>query len=99
MITDIMEEFDFAKVHTVMLAIDWKWTTGKDDEMVVPGMWRIMDKAKSLLEDVMKYYGDGNFHFVSSCGFTASLDNDSNLTLQFILEEMSSQPDYGYDDL
>lgn len=97
MISDVMNGFDFTKVRTVMLAIDWKWSIG-EDEMSVPGMWRIMDRAKKLLEDMMKYYGDGQFHAMCSGGFMASLDEDGNLSLQFILEEMTVQPD-DYDEI
>ena len=96
-IADVMDGFDFAKVRTVMSAIDWKWAIG-EDEMCVPGMWRIMDRAKKLLEDVMKYYGDGQFHAMGSGGFMASLDEDGNLSLQFILAEMTVQPD-DYDEI
>lgn len=92
MIADVMDGFDFGKVHSVMQSIDWEWLIG-EDEMAVPGMWRIMGRAKGLLEDVMKNYGDEKYHSVSCGGFAASLDEDGNLSLEFILEEMYVQSD------
>ena len=93
MIADIMDGFDFAKVHDIMQSLNWEWKVGHD-EMAVPAMWRIVDRAKELLEDVMKYYEDGQFHFISCGGFIASLNDEGDLSLQFILEEMTVYSDY-----
>lgn len=96
MINDVMNSFDFVLLHTTMKAIDWKWDIG-NDVMEVPTLFQIMEKAKYLLQDVMKYYGDGLFHLVGSGGLQASLDEDGCLGLQFVLCEGVAQAEF-YDE-
>ena len=88
MVTAVMEDFDFDKVHEVMIDLDWKWDIG-NEERTVPSTYRIMKTADRLLRDVAAYYGDNEFHMKGTGGFVASLDNGA-LTLQFILTETTS---------
>lgn len=85
MITDIMEDFDFEKVHNIMMSLDWKWDIG-NGEMTVPSMYRLTKQAERLLRDAAKYYGEKDHHTISTGGFTATLYDDT-LTLSFELEE------------
>ena len=88
MVTAVMEDFDFDRVHRVMVNLDWKWDIG-DGEMTVPSSYRLTKKAESLLRDAAQHYRDKEFYSCGSGGFAAHLDGET-LTLQFILTEMTS---------
>lgn len=93
MINGVMDSFNFDKVHDAMLAFDWKWYLGPE-ETGVPGVWRLTETAKRLLFDIlMKYRYDGMCHTTSSGGFTASIDDNGVLSLQFVLEEKAAYPE------
>lgn len=97
MIADVMDDFDFVKVHKAMLATDWRFIIASG-ESVVPDLWRIICRAKEILYSVMKYYGNKESHSISANGFTASIDEEGNLSLQFILENMTVFSDE-YDEI
>ena len=92
MIAEVMEDFDFEKVHKVMVLLDWKWYIG-NDEQAVPSVYRMMKEAERLLRDCAQYYGDREFHACGTGGFMASLDNGT-LALQFVLTESTSEDIY-----
>lgn len=92
MIADVMDDFDFNKVHDVMKALFWTWATDTGNSEV-HGVWRIVKCAKKLLDDVMEYYGDGEHHAISTGGFKAELEEDGTLSLLFVLEQTSSYTD------
>lgn len=92
MIADIMDDFDFEKVRDVMLQLNWTWATSTGDECV-PAVWRIMELAKKLLEQVMEYYGDYEAHTISSGGLSAELTQDGILSLSFVCCETVTYPD------
>ena len=87
MVTEVMENFDFVKVHKVMTHLDWQWVTTYG-ETTVPSLFRLMNVAENLLRETAEHYGDKEFHANSTGGLMASLDNGV-LTLQFILTETS----------
>lgn len=91
MIADILESFDFEKVHKTMVTLDWKWDIGHG-EMAVPSIYRMMKDAESHLRNVAQYYGKKEFYLTGSGGFVATLESDS-ITLQFILTEISAYKD------
>ena len=92
MIADIMDGFDFAKVRDIMQSLDWKWAI-EHGEMAVPSMWRIMEQAKHLLEDVAK--GDeGTYKIMSTGGFMAIRYDDGTLSLHFVLESCDADIDF-----
>lgn len=92
MIADVMDDFDFDKVHDVMKALGWEWIalTGNGE---VPSVWQIAKRAKKLLDEVMDFYGDGEHHAISTGGFTAMLEEDGTLSLLFVAEHTSAFPD------
>ena len=56
LIDDIIDEFNFEKVHKAMTALDWKWAipiTGNDGtlELQVPSLSRLKKFARYLLID------------------------------------------------
>lgn len=88
MVTAVMEDFDFARVHRVMVSLDWKWDIGYG-EMAVPSSYRLTKVAEGLLRDAAQHYGDKEYYSCGSGGFMAHIDGET-LTLQFILSEMTS---------
>ena len=64
MIDEILDEFDFEKVHRVMVALDWKWHGSPD----VPSIADLRRMARSLLQHVVESKG---LHSVGTGGFTA----------------------------
>ena len=61
LIDEVMDNFDFEKVHLAMVALDWKWATV---EGRVPEIPELKKNARSILKDaikssVEKYNGDG----------------------------------------
>jgi hypothetical protein len=76
----LLNEFDFDKVHQVMLHLDWRWQNG------LPTMQQLRATARECLEGVV------NEPVGSECrtgGFAAEVDGDSEgkpeLRLSFIL--------------
>jgi hypothetical protein len=49
MIDEIMDEFNFARVHTAMVALDWKWAVTSNNN--VPTMDELRKEAERLLRD------------------------------------------------
>jgi len=50
-IDEIMDWFEFEKVHEAMVATQWKWYDG-DNEFGVPTLQQLKKKARSLLRTV-----------------------------------------------
>ena len=88
LVNEVIEDFDFDKVHRVMVSLDWRWTI-ENGERTVPSSYRMMKTANRLLRDCAQYYGNKEFHTCGAGGFMASLDNGT-LALQFILTESTS---------
>ena len=80
-VEEILRQFDFKKVHKVMTVLDWTW----GDHERVPTVGELRDCARELLTCCLKQ-GKG---FSCTGGFWAILDEDGELTLQFVLEEWS----------
>jgi hypothetical protein len=49
MIDEIMDEFNFARVHKAMVALDWKWALPSNS---IPSMDELRKEAERLLRDV-----------------------------------------------
>lgn len=88
MIEEIMEDFDFGKVHRVMVQTKHKWADMEGTEKV-PSIYRIMKHAEELLRTCASHYGDMDDFSISSGGFMARLDAGM-LYLHYVLEEKTS---------
>lgn len=88
MVAVVMENFDFDRVHRVMVNLDWKWVIG-DGETTVPSIYRLTRNAERLLREAAQHYGEEEFYSCGTGGFMAHLDGEE-LTLQFILSTMTS---------
>lgn len=84
-IDKIIEDFNFGKVHRVMLALNWRWATTNG----VPSIDNLMTRAQEILCDVSKMGTDCS---IETGGFKATkIENEDygeGLKLEFILTEM-----------
>lgn len=79
-IEQIMENFDFEKVHKVMVALEWEWHFGHGCSGI-PSVHTLKEEASRLLSDAWMIKTT-----VSTGGFSA-VYNDGCLSLSFIVEE------------
>jgi hypothetical protein len=96
MVDDILNEFDFEKVHDPMVAIDRKWAS---PQMAVPSIRELKDTARYLLINVYNMrqgeYKDTHHEVPVTCGTggfraTALCNEDQVvdfLKLEFIITE------------
>lgn len=71
-IIEVLSNFRFDKVHTAMVAVEWKWTQ-PDNSMRIPTRDELVTKARELLERVWAEKGT-----CRTGGFSAWCENDSN---------------------
>lgn len=101
MIDEIMGEFNFARVHKAMVALDWKWVSSKN---YIPSMDELRTEAEGLLRDAARcrlsefryehwevpiHCCTGGFEAIALC------DEDKTkivkLELRFVLEKWDSE--------
>lgn len=82
MVTSVMENFDFDKVHRTMVAEGWKWAV--NGEMKIPCKYRLMKVAERILRECADFYEEKDYYSTGTGGFTAALDGCS-LSLEFVL--------------
>ena len=75
---EILENFDWERVHKTMVFLDWDWYDKKGSK--VPTIGSIIKKAKELC---LSAY-NSNVDSVATGGFCATFD-DGILTLEFVL--------------
>ena len=88
-IANVMENFDFYKVHKVMELLQWEWITcGEDGKAAVPSVGHLKAEAKRLLIEAA--YEKTN---IATGGFKAVYettdpdDKDPYIGLEFIVED------------
>lgn len=69
-IDDVMDWFDFEKVHLVMTALDWTWASSYD----VPDVPALRKEVRRLMRSLW----ESNNEFISSGGFTVRLCREEN---------------------
>lgn len=89
-IDEIMDSFDFERVHKTMVALDWGWAT---DEMTieVPDIKRIRSEARSMMKRCLETCTEEGTG-VGTGGFTAMFHGDG-LTLRFVVEDYGAWND------
>ena len=82
-IDDIMDNFDFNKVETVMKATNWTWVSTHG----VPVEHELRKQARELLKSVSQHYVSelGFRYAISTGGFKATKYYDGELELEFIV--------------
>jgi hypothetical protein len=84
-IEEILDWFDFEKVHKVMESLDWKWFSIAS----VPQIPHLRQKARSLLQHVANEEPDCT---TATGGFVARHDKYGRLSLSFVVAEFRSEP-------
>lgn len=81
-IEDILDNFDFERVHKVMVALDWRWVDLYVDKTEIPDMHRLRKTARGLLKQAYKIsVRDSHLEdtmVVASGGFVARCNNQQN---------------------
>ena len=49
LIQEVLDNFNFERVHVAMTALDWQWVTTADDGLAVPSIPRLKAMARHLL--------------------------------------------------
>lgn len=93
-IDDILDHFNFDKVHKAMQALDWKWVA--EDGFAIPEVYQLRKEARRLMEMVSDNLAKGNDeYYVGTGGFVAKGrrfpgDPKKYLTLYFYIDEQRS---------
>lgn len=85
-VNEVMDLFDYERVHKVMEFLDWEWA-GKS----IPEIYDLRVESRRLLEEVANKVIEGEeYYFVATDGFKAEAwkndDDTLGLRLSFILE-------------
>lgn len=88
-IDDVIDKFNFEKVHVAMVALDWGWHTTEGNGLAVPSVAKLKACARHLLREAI------NHKCVATGGFVARYlpkvdDEPEQFTLQFIVESIDS---------
>lgn len=83
LIDEILDNFEFEKVHKVMTFLDWRWVG------VLPDVADLRAQARKLLKECLKFRGEKPRH-IETGGFMAEYNLEEEdgyelLTLSFIL--------------
>ena len=104
-IQEILENFDFEKVHKVMAFLKWKWACGYDFEgkpvYVTPTEKELVLSALERLNRVWDEYHSiatkENYDcFIISGGFNTTITKFGTLKLEFVLEEYFIEDEESY---
>jgi hypothetical protein len=94
LINDVIEEFEFEKVHIAMIALDWKWIAPNgaitNQSMAVPTIARLKQTAIQVLTSSIES------GFARSGGFVARYSTHEKLesfTLSFVVAEYDTWND------
>jgi hypothetical protein len=84
-ITDILNKFDFTKVHAAMTHLDWKWYDSH-----VPTVSELRREASRL---IMAVCDSGEAEYSAQCGGLVAYRSGVEIGLTFELEGVSVEPD------
>ena len=93
LIMEVIEAFDFIKVHAAMTAIDWRWQTTNGNGLEIPSIPRLKAAASCLMREAIKVSKElGDYGSIGSGGFQAryypATDKDQEyFHLTFVLAE------------
>jgi len=83
LVNEIMDWFDFEKVHRVMKFLRWKWDSAEEG---IPSIGEIRESSRKLLTQAVL-----NNTNISSGGLVITYEpNENYLRLQFIISEWES---------
>ena len=82
-IDNILNNFDFDKVHNYMVENNWRWAT-EFGELIVPSIERLKHRARQILEEVANK--EREVTFIATGGFKA-IKLYGTLTLDFVIAD------------
>ena len=75
LINEVLDNFDFDKVHKAMTALEWKWYGFQEDTLEVPSIARLIRTAEKYLsqayDGLAKNEWNSNEYMTASGGFEA----------------------------
>lgn len=92
LIDEVINKFNFERVHIAMTALDWQWCTTEGNGHAVPSLPKIKAMARHLLMESMKskVVGSGGFE----ARYHPKVDSDPEFfELKFILSHSDSYDD------
>ncbi len=81
-IQEILDNFDFNKVQSVMQHLNWKWSMGPNN-YAIPTIENLVDMATQLLKDAEAASDDP---FIVGCGGFEAEKSGGDLNLKFVIE-------------
>lgn len=85
-IDEIMDWFNFEKVHETMVAVDWRWY--RNHNLATPTVQELRQEARKLLKAV----SDRKMVAFAACGgLQATRSSEGTLKLQFVVTEWDSE--------
>jgi len=60
MIDEVIDSFNFERVHIAMKALDWQWQTTEGNGLAVPSIPRLKAMARHLLMNAIKHKSTGS---------------------------------------
>lgn len=85
-IDEILDNFDFERVHSAMLALNWRWQS----TVTVPNIAHLRKKARELLKDVCKKKYDGSCRVEIGTGGLRAERSGDFLRLSFVVSDWDS---------
>lgn len=82
-IEKVLQQFDFARVHTAMTALDWQWGLPNSTETAVPTVEQIQSRARELLVTIWE---ENELHQETTVGGLRASRDEHALVLEFVLE-------------
>ena len=89
---EILDEFDFRKVHKVMEQLNWRWSF-LEGRFEVPKISEMKKECRRLFYSVIEAIAENNSkeENLSCGGFTVTVYDNETVYLQFVLEEELSE--------
>ena len=91
-IDDILDNFEFERMHKVMKYLDWKWATTSG----VPSVSDLRRKARSLLKDTIEALQINKQYYCATGGLAVTgvdCDDGLYLRLDFVLTSWEADCD------
>lgn len=84
LIDEVLDEFDFDRVHEVMKLLNWQWQTACANKREIPSHYRLITSARNSLRNSVKngFYATGGF---AARYHSASQGEDEWFTLEFVV--------------
>lgn len=67
-VDQVLEYFDFSKVYTAMVKLDWKWYSPSSNVPLVPSLENIKARAKELLQEAAESAAMSKGEYVTGTG-------------------------------